>query len=164
MSLVTSLEARWPESVWARILLVTGVGILVVLTDVALVRGARFAAALGQHANAVNVRYVVQVIELYRSMHGNYPGSLAEVQDLLGSRGSRDQYGNELFYQAHGDGYVLVSYGWLGRSDGGDYWSIREGTVPRPEEFRWGKASTCGMPWRDMVLSDRGIHRACFLN
>jgi hypothetical protein len=60
-------------------------------------------------------------------------------------------------YQSRGTAFILVSFGRDNKPDGIDYWKMREINEQDSE-----KRLTCYHPNADQVISDLGIHRACF--
>ena len=90
-------------------------------------------------------------LERFRDRVGDYPASLAEaIPSDQSVRILRDGFGHPFQYEAAHGGYVLVSYGADGESDGVDYWNVRA--------LNGGLISVKGDFRADQVRSDRGWH------
>lgn len=125
-----------------------------------------FLETLKQHANTVNTRTVRSAALSYMKDAGAPPQSLGELvtsgylapswQRMLDP--PRDEYGNRLRYETRGSTFVLVSPGRGGEADEADPWVIRASSLEDGEPV-----TVCGDYSSDIVMSDRGVHTACYI-
>jgi hypothetical protein len=144
-----------------RKLAIAGLSLFVVSVVYVGYRVWRFLSVMKQHANAVNARLSESAISSYRAEHGRLPATLVEAEYRKDRRVQFDEYGRAYLYEKQGEAFILVSYGRDGKPDGTDYWSLREQPMPEHPNFEVGQYSICGHFDADMVISDRGVHRAC---
>lgn len=128
--------------------------------------GYHLLSKLKQHENTVNASTIRHVARAYLEKEGRAASTLPELIDTgylpehwaNSDLAVTDAYGNPYVYQSRNDAFVLVSYGRGGEAELMDYWAIRE----EPVDIELG-GPICGDYRADLVLSDRGIHRGCFI-
>jgi hypothetical protein len=93
-------------------------------------------------------------LEDYRKANGEYPRNYRDALPEEHRRFWSDGFGYPLVYESRPDAFIIVSLGRDGRSDGTDYWELRQvGTQMRDVRGQFAA---------DQVLSDRGwIQEAC---
>jgi hypothetical protein len=88
---------------------------------------------------------------VYHQRAGQYPSSLAEVEQAAGVSLPADPLGGtEPVYHSEGNGYLLYSVGLNGRDEGGQSWRdhLRRGSpspLPDPDDLAW-RFATAGDP------------------
>ena len=134
------------------ILLIAAVGVLF------LVR-ARVRTYEQQIDNLERAKCYMRALDGYRTSHGRYPTRLPDVYTFLRRECDAelgiDIWGNSFGYESNGEQFVLVSFGRDGKPDSRDYWPYRSTPTTPPRRI-------CGSPNMDQVMSDLGVHQACY--
>jgi len=101
----------------------------------------------------------VEALQRHFDWAGTYPLNLIDSLDPSEIPGGiarglplRDVWDHPLRYFSDGDIFLLVSVGRDGEPDGEEYSELRQPGEPR---------DICGLPDRDVVVSDLGWHVAC---
>jgi hypothetical protein len=96
-----------------------------------------------------NMQSITMYLEDYHNSHGDFPDHFSDAlpnDSLL----KRDGWSQEYHYEHRPGAFILVSFGSDGKSDGIDYWALREQRQEKGVQRDY-KA--------DQVVSDRGWHR-----
>ena len=119
--------------------------------------------AITQIDNFTLLQEYARAIDQHFAQSRSYPESLVAVMPKSPVRGRKipigeDMWGHPISYTRLPDGYLLVSFGRDGRPDGTDYNRMRSESVFQSAAQQ---EKPCRNPDADVVLSDRGAHRAC---